>query len=237
MLTNAPPAITGLFVAVVAGMLLLLLGGAAQVARRLGPGARRGVRVAAIALVGWLALTGMLADRGFFDDFQAMPPRMLLAIGLPLVTLLALAFSPRMEAFRAAVPPAWPVAAQTFRVLMEIVLWRLAAAGVVPELLSFQGRNWDILVGLSAPVVAYACFVRRAWPARVAIWWNWAGIAILLSVVVHAQLSAPTPWQLYETDPPTTFIADWPFIWLPAFLVPVAWLLHAISLRQLRAGR
>ena len=196
-----------------------------------------GVRVAGIALVGWLALTGLLADRGFFDDFQSVPPRMLIAIGLPLVTLLALASSRRLEPLLAALPPAWPVAAQTFRIPVEIVLWRLAVAGVIPDLLSFTGRNWDIAVGLTAPVVTYACFVRRAWPARVAVWWNWAGIVILLNVVVHAQLSAPTPWRMFDTDPPTTFIADWPFIWLPAFLVPLAWLLHAVSLRQLRSRR
>jgi hypothetical protein len=237
MLTDAPVAVSLLFVAIVVGMLVLVLWGAARAAWRVGPGAVRGVRVAGMALVGWLALTGMLAERGFFDDFQSIPPRLVLALGLPLLTLLALTFSRRIAPLLAALPPAWPVAAQTFRIPVEIVLWRLAVAGVIPELLSFTGRNVDILVGLTAPVVAYACFVRRAWPARVAVWWNWAGIVILLNVVVHAQLSAPTPWRIFETDPPTTFIADWPYIWLPDFLVPLAWLLHAVSLRQLRSRR
>ncbi|HYR70480.1 MAG TPA: hypothetical protein VEP12_03760 [Candidatus Acidoferrum sp.] len=237
MLTDAPVAVSLLFVAIVVGMLVLVLWGAARAAWRVGPGAVRGVRVAGMALVGWLALTGMLAERGFFDDFQSIPPRLVLALGPPLLTLLAVTFSRRIAPLLAALPPAWPVAAQTFRIPVEIVLWRLAVAGVIPELLSFTGRNVDILVGLTAPVVAYACFVRRAWPARVAVWWNWAGIVILLNVVVHAQLSAPTPWRLFETDPPTTFIADWPYIWLPDFLVPLAWLLHAVSLRQLRSRR
>jgi hypothetical protein len=237
MLTDAPVAVSLLFVAIVAGMLVLALWGAARVAWRVAPGAVQGVRVAGVALVGWLALTAVLADRGFFDDFQSMPPRFLPLLGLPLLTLLALTFSRRVAPLLAAVPPAWPVAAQAFRIPVEIVLWRLAVAGVIPELLSFNGRNVDILVGLTAPVVAYACFVRRAWPARVAMWWNWAGIVILLNVVVHAQLSAPTPWRIFETDPLTTFIADWPYVWLPGFLVPLAWLLHAVSLRQLRSRR
>jgi len=237
MLTDAPVAVSLLFVAIVIGMLVLVLWGAALAAWQVGPGAVRGVRVAGMALVGWLALTGLLAERGFFDDFQSIPPRLVLALGLPLLTLLALTFSRRIAPLLAALPPAWPVAAQTFRIPVEIVLWRLAVAGVIPELLSFTGRNVDILVGLTAPVVAYACFVRRAWPARVAVWWNWAGIVILLNVVVHAQLSAPTPWRIFETDPPTTFIADWPYVWLPDFLVPLAWLFHAVSLRQLRARR
>jgi hypothetical protein len=236
MLTTAPPAVSLLFVAIVLGMLVAVVGGAARAARRVGPRAVQGVQIAGLALVGWLALTGVLADRGAFDDFQSLPPRLLLAVGLPLVALVTLAVSRRVSPLLAAVPPAWPVAAQAFRVPVEIVLWRLAVAGVIPDLLSFTGRNVDILVGLTAPLVAYGCFARR-WPTRVAVWWNWAGVVILLNVVVHAQLSAPTPWRLYETDPATTFIADVPYVWLPTFLVPLAWLLHAVSLRQLGSRR
>jgi hypothetical protein len=237
MFGDAPIAVGLLFVATVVAMLVVVLWGAARAAWRAGPGAVQGVRIAGMALVAWLALTGLLADHGFFDDFQSMPPRLLPLLGLPLLTLLALTFSRRVGPLLAAVPPAWPVAAQTFRIPVEIVLWQLAVAGDIPELLSFHGRNADILVGLTAPVVAYACFARRAWPAQVAVWWNWAGIVILLNVVVHAQLSAPTPWRIFETDPPTTFIADWPYVWLPGFLVPLAWLLHGVSLRQLRSRR
>ena len=237
MLSDAPVAVSLLFVVTVVGMLLLVLWGGARAARRVGPGAARGVRLAGVALGGWLALTAALAGRGFFEDFYALPPHMLLAIGPPLLAVLALAASGRHDPLLAALPPSWPIAAQTFRVLVEIVLWRLAVAGVAPEIMTFTGRNVDILVGLTAPIVAYNCFVRRAWPVRVAQWWNWAGVVILLNVVVHALLSAPTRFRVFETDPPTTFIGDLPYIWLPAFLVPLAWALHAISLRQLRSAR
>lgn len=237
MLSDAPVAVSLLFVVTVVGMLLLVLWGGARAARRVGPGAARGVRLAGVALGGWLALTAALAGRGFFEDFYALPPHMLLAIGPPLLAVLALAASGRLASLLAALPPSWPIAAQTFRVLVEIVLWRLAVAGVAPEIMTFTGRNVDILVGLTAPIVAYNCFVRRAWPVRVARWWNWAGVVILLNVVVHALLSAPTRFRVFETDPPTTFIGDLPYIWLPAFLVPLAWALHAISLRQLRSAR
>jgi hypothetical protein len=237
MLSAAPLAVSLIFVATVAGMLLLVLIGAARAAHAVGPGAVRGVRLAGVAMVGWLALSAGLADRGFFEDFYALPPHMLLAVGPPLLAVIALAASGRLDPLLAAVPRSWPVGAQAFRIVVEIVLWRLAVAGVAPEIMTFTGRNVDILVGLSAPVVAYACFVRRTWPVRIARWWNWAGVVILLNVVVHAQLSAPTRFRLLVTDPPTTFIGDLPFIWLPAFLVPLAWALHAVSLRQLRSTR
>jgi hypothetical protein len=234
MLPDAPIAVRALFVVTVVGMLLVVLWGAARAARRVTPGAVRGVRVAGLALAGWLALTVVLAARGFFLDFRSLPPHMLLGIGPPLLVILALAFSARTAPLLAALPKAWPVGAQAFRIVVEIVLWRLAAAGVAPEIMTFHGRNVDILVGLSAPLVAYYCFVRRAWPERVAVWWNWAGIVILLNVVVHAQLSTPAPFRVLVTEPPTTFIGHVPYIWLPVFLVPLAWLLHLVSLRQLR---
>src|SRR4029453_7374403 len=95
MLTNAPVAITALFVAVVAGRLGGGRGGAAWAARRVGPAARRGVRLAAVGLVGWLALMVALAGHGFFADFQSLPPHMLLAIGPPPLPLPPAVFSPR----------------------------------------------------------------------------------------------------------------------------------------------
>jgi hypothetical protein len=234
MLATAPLAIDVLFVVTVIGTLAAVLAGASRAAARVGSGALRAVRLGAVAAGGWLALTAALTDRGFFDDFSTLPPHMLVAVGPPLLGALALITSGRLDRLLAAMPPSWPIGVQAFRIVVEIVLWRLAVAGVAPEIMTFTGRNVDILVGLTAPIVAYACFVRRSWPAWVARWWNWAGVLILLNVVMHAQLSAPTPFRVFATEPPTTFIGDLPYIWLPAVLVPLAWALHAASLRQLR---
>ena len=87
---------------------------------------------------------------------------------------------------------------------------------------------------LTALPVGYFCFVRKAWSPRVAFWWKIAAILILVNVVVHAQLSTPSPFRVFVTDPPVTSIAYWPYILLPGFLVPLAWLGHATSLIQLR---
>lgn len=99
-----------------------------------------------------------------------------------------------------------------------------------------EGRNVDILVGLTPLPVAWLCFVRRVWPRGAALAWNVAGIAILANIVMHALLSAPTPFQALWTEPPTTIITTLPYIWLPGFLVPLALSLHVASLRTLRAG-
>jgi hypothetical protein len=50
-----------------------------------------------------------------------------------------------------------------------------------------------------------------------------------------AILSAPTPFRVLASDPPNTFMAYFPYVLLPAFLVPCALLMHLLSIRQLRA--
>jgi hypothetical protein len=74
---------------------------------------------------------------------------------------------------------------------------------------------------------------RRAWPAWVGSVWNAAGIVILANVVIHAQLALPTPFRAFVTEPSTAFLATFPYVWLPGFLVPFAFWLHAGSLVQL----
>ena len=190
--------------------------------------------VSMLVVTAWVALLGYLSLRDVFANFQSLPPRILPALLVPLIAGLLLLRRAGARQLLARTPPQWPVYAQSFRIVMEIILWLLFLQHRAPAIMTFEGRNADILVGLTAIPVAYFCFVRRAWSPRVAFWWNVAGILILLNVVVHAQLSTPSPLRVFVTDPPVTFIAYWPYILLPGFLVPLAWLFHAASLIQLR---
>jgi len=193
--------------------------------------------VAMLGITGWVALLGYLSLKDVFANFQSVPPRILPALVVPLVVGLFLLRSAGARALLARTPPQWPIYAQSFRIVMEIILWLLFVQHRVPAIMTFEGRNVDILVGLTAIPVGYFCFVRRAWSPRVAFWWNVAGILILLNVVAHAQLSTPSPFRVFVTDPPVTFIAYWPYILLPGFLVPLAWLLHSASLSLLTRSR
>ena len=189
---------------------------------------------AMLVITAWVALLGYLSLGGYFANFRSLPPRILPAVLLPLVAGLVLLLSAGARDLLSRTPPQWPIYAQSFRVVMELILWLLSLQHRAPAIMTFEGRNVDILVGLTAIPVGYLCFVHRTWSPRVALWWNVAGILILLNVVVHAQLSTPSPLRVFVTDPPLTFIAYWPYILLPGFLVPLAWLLHAASLIQLR---
>jgi hypothetical protein len=65
----------------------------------------------------------------------------------------------------------------------------------------------------------------------------WNGIALLgvLNAVARALLSAPLPFQKLAFDQPTIAILTFPYILLPAFIVPVVLLCHAVTFRKLLA--
>jgi len=44
----------------------------------------------------------------------------------------------------------------------------------------------------------------------------------------------PTPLRAFANEPASTFAASWPWVWLPAFLVPAALFGHLLAFRKLR---
>lgn len=104
-------------------------------------------------------------------------------------------------------------------------------AGRAPIQITFEGRNFDVLVGLSAPLVAWLVARRRIGP-KGAIAWNAVGLSVLANTVGTVATSTPGPLHLNWPGAPLTAITSWPIIWLPAFLMPLAVFLHVVSLRQ-----
>jgi hypothetical protein len=182
---------------------------------------------------GWILFSGILANSGFLAVFNTLPPRLLVILLPPLVFIVALTFSSTFTQLLQRVPPGWLIGVQSFRILMEIILWMCFVDNIIPVQMTFEGRNFDILVGLTAPIVMYLCFVRKIWSPKVAIAWNIGGLLILANIVIIAILSAPVPFRVFMNEPANTFIGHLPFVWLPAFVVPVAYWMHILSLKQL----
>ena len=99
--------------------------------------------------------------------------------------------------------------------------------------MTFEGYNFDVLSGLLAIPVGYFCFTKGAWSKKIAVYYNLLGLILLTTIVTIAILSMPTPMRVFMNEPTEIFITDMPYIWLPGFLVPIAYLLHIVSLKQL----
>jgi len=185
-----------------------------------------------LVLGGWVLLLGVLALRGFFTEWLKIPPRIGLAVALPLPVVLWIAFSRKGSELLRLLPAHWPIYLQSFRIVVEIALWLAVRDGALPVQLSFEGRNFDILTGICALPVGYYCYVKKSAPSWIVLLYNIGGLLLLINVLVIAVLSMPTPLRVFHNEPANTLLAYFPYIYLPGVLVPLAYTLHIFSLRQ-----
>jgi len=189
-----------------------------------------------VGLLAWLAVTGVAGWLGLVRDFQRLPPKMfvllLVAVVLTVVTALSRIGS-RLEAEAGIV---WLVGVQSFRIAVEIFLDWGHRVDLVPVQMTFEGRNWDVVSGVSAAGIAWLAAKERA-PRWLILLWNCLGLTLLLNIVVIAILSMPTPLRRFHNEPANCFIAYFPYIWLPSFLVQVALFGHVLVFRWLRQGQ
>jgi hypothetical protein len=133
-----------------------------------------------------------------------------------------------------AVPIPVLIGAQTFRVCVEVLLHRLWQDGLIPRMLTFEGANFDILVGLSAPLAAFAA--TRGQNGRIlALVWNVAGLLLLGNVVVRAIMTSPGGFNFIVAELPNRLPGLFPYAYLAGFLAPLALALHVLAIRAIRA--
>jgi hypothetical protein len=181
------------------------------------------------ALVGWTVFISALALSGFLQNYSAFPPRIMLVLVVPLITMISLTFSKPVRELLIVIPIQNIVRLQVFRVFVEILLWMLFLQNILPVQMTFEGRNFDVLAGLTAPLAAYFLARHRA----SLITWNILSLGLLVNIMAIAILSLPTPMRVFMNEPANTIVGIFPYVWLPGLLVPLAYGLHFLSLRQL----
>ena len=193
-----------------------------------GPG-----RVVAVGLPLWVLYVGLLSWAGVVANVALRPPGVLFIV-VPAVLFIAL-FAVRSDgAARVArsVPLALLIGAQSFRVVVELGLHRLWTEGLVPRLMTYEGGNVDIVIGLTAPIAAWLA-ARGTTGRRLALGWNVLGLLALLNIVVRSALTAPGPLHLIHAEVPNLAIGTFPFTFIAGFFAPLAVLLHTLSIRRL----
>ncbi len=185
----------------------------------------------------WMILLTVLSLTGFFSDFSKLPPRPALAIIVPLPFIVLLTFSKSFTQLLKVIPPGWLIFFQVFRIAVEVILFAGYLNTLLPEQMTFGGRNFDLISGLLALPVGYYCFVKKRWPKSIALVFNIAGLLLLLNVLIIAVLSMPTSMRYFMNEPSVKILAEFPFIYLPGVLVVLAYSFHIFSLRQLLSGK
>lgn len=182
-----------------------------------------------IGLVVWAIIITIASSSGFSEKFELFPINIVPFVLVPLITVLILLLHKDTHAVLSKMNLKVLTQLQVFRVFVEIVFWLLFVQNLLPKQMTFEGRNFDIIAGITSLLAAQFFLNSRGWM----IAWNIIGLGLLINIVSIAILSMPTSLRIFENEPANTIVTQFPFIFLPTFLVPLAYILHFISLKKL----
>lgn len=196
------------------------------------PGAAaRAALLTAVGCAAWMAITWIVADRGTFREWNRLPPSFAVLIVLIFIVAGRLAVGQVGRRLSAAIPLWILVAIQGFRLPLEIAMHRMFERGIMPEQMSYTGRNLDIVTGIAALIVA--ALVKTGHGGRLLVAaWNVLGLALLLNIITVAILSTPF-FEFFGPDRLNVWVTYPPFVWLPAVMVLAALSGHLIIFRAL----
>jgi hypothetical protein len=196
---------------------------------------RRKTTLISFGLIIWLALQAVLAISEVYKrDVNSLPPKIILFGILPAIIVIALLFlTAKGRQFIDSLPLTRLTYLHIIRIPVEIVLLWLFLNKAAPQLMTFEGRNFDIISGITAPFIAYFGLTKCVLSRGIILLWNFVCLGLLLNIVINALLSAPSPIQKFAFDQPNIAILNFPFVWLPTFIVPLVLLTHLISIRRL----
>jgi hypothetical protein len=185
----------------------------------------------------WMILTGFLAAGGFYQQFEIFPPRIFTFAVLPALLVIAVLFIFFRPTFIENLSLRTLIWLHVVRLPVEIVLLLLFQTGLVPKVMTFEGWNFDVVSGLTAPFVAWLAFRNGRTNRPLLITWNIAALALLANIVVIAILSLRSPIQRLGFEQPNVAVEYIPFIWLPALIVPIVLFSHLAVLWNLIQNR
>lgn len=186
-----------------------------------------------IIIGAWLALQALIGLSGFYTVSYTLPPRFILMVGPPMLIIIILFATARGRRFIDDLDIKWLTILHVVRLPVELVLFWLFVHKAVPELMTFEGRNWDIISGATAPLVFYFGFVKGKLGRKVILLWNIICLGLLINIVFYGILSVPSPFQQFAFDQPNIALLHFPFVWLPSVVVPLVLFSHLVSIRRL----
>ncbi len=188
-----------------------------------------------IGLTIWLTIQAVLTLKNIYNaDTNSFPPKIVLLGILPIIlTIMLLFLTSKGRQFMDSLPLKNLTYLNIVRIPVEIVLFWLFLNKLIPELMTFEGRNFDIIAGITAPFVAYFGLTKHKLSRPKILIWNFVCLGLLINIVLNDLLSAPSPIQKFAFDQPNIAILYFPFSWLPTFIVPIVLLGHLASIRQL----
>ena len=184
-------------------------------------------------LIAWYAIVIVLGRAGFFGARPLFAPNLIFAFIVLFFAMKKILSIPSLQEAFGRVPLHWVFMVQTFRV-MGVGFLSLYVMKVLPGEFAIPTGVGDVFIGVSAPLLAYLYVRRASYARKLAIFWNYLGIADLAMAISLGILTYSKPFQVIPTEIPNDPIALYPLVIIPVFAVPLSLFLHLFSLKVLR---
>jgi hypothetical protein len=190
-------------------------------------------KISLTILVLWLLLQAILGYLGFYTVTDTFPARFALLALPAIIFIIGLFVSVKGRAYINSMDTKRLTLLHVVRIPVELCLFWLFIHKSIPQLMTFEGRNFDIIAGITAPLIYYFGYVKNNLSKTVLLLWNFISLGLLLNIVVNAVLSAPSSFQQFAFEQPNTGVLYFPFVWLPSCVVPLVLLAHLICIRKI----
>ncbi len=195
--------------------------------------ASRNSKIVLLAIITILTLDAISGLSGFFYNTSGFPPRIMLLMAPLFILIIWLFFSKVGKRFINRLDQKTLTLLHVVRIPVEITLYLLFLYKNVPEIMTFAGRNFDIIAGITAPVIFYLGYKNKSLSKGVKLAWNVISLLLLFTIVFHAVFSIPHSFQMFGLDQPNRAVLNFPYVWLPGFIVPIVLFSHLATIRQL----
>ena len=187
----------------------------------------------------WMLFQAVFALSGFYLHVESIPPRLPIFAVLPAVVLIVVCFlTSSGRDFIEKLPLKSLTILHVIRIPVELTLAWLFEQGLIPQVMTFHGWNYDILSGILSVIVTLLAFRGGKVNTKLLVAFNVIGLVLLTNIVTIAILAVQSPMQKLGFDQPNRGVLYFPYIWLPAMIVPIVLFCHLTSLwKLLKTGK
>lgn len=188
-----------------------------------------------LTLLLWLIAVYFIGETDFYVNYD-LPPRFVIFGIVPSFLLLAfLTLSKSSKKLLLKVPLHYPIYFQSFRIIVELLIFWTYINGIAPKAATFLGYNYEFYFGISAIIVGTLVLRKKITLPALKIW-NILGLC-MLAFIVGIFFTSVFAYDTFWGESSRT-VADamlkMPYISIAILYMPLAVWMHIFSLQQIK---